>query len=69
MLKSFSLFLWVIHVESYEQTFNMQRSGICANVLAALIAFCLLFDICLFVNGHLYIIVLSSSFVVRRFIV
>ena len=38
------LTLCVIHMEGYEQTFNMQRAGICANVLAALIALiCLLF--------------------------
>ena len=40
----FSLFLWVIHVEVYEQTYKMQRTDVCANVLAALIALiCLLF--------------------------
>ena len=46
----FSLFLWVIHVEVYEQTFNMQRTGICANILAALIALICLLFVCSFMD-------------------
>ena len=43
----FSLFiLWIIHVEVKEQTFNMQHTGICANVLAALIALISLLFVC-----------------------